>query len=79
MQYGVAGALWLFDCWQQNVKDMCVCIHVYIQPISFEVLSYLSLQSQSPWSLCNGTWWKRPRELDDRLRFENEKMTLQMQ
>jgi len=30
------------------------------------------LQSQSPWSLFNGTWQKRPRELDYGLRFEIE-------
>ena len=29
-----------------------------------------NLQSQSHWSLFNGTWQKRPRELDHRLRFE---------
>ena len=39
----------------------------------------LNFQSQSHWSLFNGTWQKRPRELDHRLRFEIEDMTLQMQ
>jgi len=29
-----------------------------------------NLHSQSPWSLFNGTWQKRPRELDYRLRFQ---------
>jgi len=33
---------------------------------------------QCHWSRVNGTWQKRPRELDRRLRFEIEKMTLQM-
>jgi len=32
----------------------------------------LNLKSQSPRSLFNGTWQKRPRELDYRLRFEIE-------
>jgi len=27
-----------------------------LQPIAFEVSFHLNLQSQSPWSLCNGTW-----------------------
>ena len=50
-----------------------------IQPIAFGVSFNLNLQSQSPWSLFNGTWQKRPSELDYRLRFEIEEMTLQMQ
>ena len=37
------------------------------------------LQSQSRWSLFNGTWQKRRRELENRLRFEIEEMTLQVQ
>ena len=37
---------------------------------------YLNIQIQS---LFHGTWQKRPRELDPRLRFETEEMTLQMQ
>jgi len=52
---------------------------VYIQPIAFGVSVNLNLQSRSHWSLFNRTWQKRPRELDDRLRFEIEEMTLQMQ
>jgi len=38
-----------------------------------------NLQSQSPWSLFNGMWQNRPRELDYRFRFEIEEVTLQMQ
>jgi len=38
----------------------------------------LNLQSQSPWSLFNGTWLKRARELEHRLGCEQEDMTLQM-
>ena len=37
------------------------------------------LQSQSRWSLFNGTWQKRPRELENRLSFEIRDMKLQMQ
>ena len=29
---------------------------LYVQPIAFEVSYNLNLQSQSPWSLFNGTW-----------------------
>jgi len=50
-----------------------------IQPIAFGVSFNHNLWSQSPWSLFDGTWQKRPRELHRRLRFENEEMTLQMQ
>jgi len=50
-----------------------------LQPVAFAVSFNVNLQSQSPWSLFNGTWQKKPRELDHRLRFENEEMTLQMQ
>jgi hypothetical protein len=35
-----------------------------VQPIAFEVLFHLNLQSQSHRSLLNGTWQKRSRELD---------------
>ena len=49
-----------------------------LQPDAFGVSLNLSLQSQYPWSLFNGTWQKRPRELDRRLRLEIEEMTLQM-
>jgi len=40
---------------------------------------FLNLQSQSRWSLFNGTWQKGPRELDYWLRFEIQETTLQMQ
>jgi len=49
------------------------------QPIAFGVSFHLNLPSQSPLSLFNGTWQKRPSELDYQLRFEIEEMTLQMQ
>ena len=38
------------------------CTHV--QPIAFEASYNRILQSQSSWSLFNGTWQKRRRELD---------------
>ena len=50
-----------------------------LQPIAFGGLFNLNLQSQLRWFLFNGTRQKRPIELDHRLRFENEIMTLQMQ
>ena len=54
--------------------------HVYdivVQPVASGVSIHLNLQYQSPWSFFNGTWQKRPGELDHRLRFENHEMTLQ--
>jgi len=62
-----------------HIYQACIQIHIYVQPIAFGVSFKLNLQSQSPWSLFNGTWQKRPRELDYRLRFEIEEVTLQMQ
>jgi len=50
----------------------------HVQPIAFGVSFHLNLQSQSPWSLFTGMWQIRRRELDYRLRFENEEMTLQI-
>jgi len=41
-----------------------------LHPIAFGVSCNLILQSQSNWSLFNGTWQKRRRELDNRLSFE---------
>jgi hypothetical protein len=52
---------------------------VLVQPIAFGVSFNHNPQSQSQWSLFNGTWQKRLKELDHRLRFEIEEMTLQMQ
>jgi len=50
-----------------------------VQPMACGVSFNLNLQSQSPWSLFNGLWYKRPRELDYGLRFGNGEITLQMQ
>jgi len=47
-----------------------------VQPIAFGVSPQLNLQFQSHWSLFNGTWQKRSRELDYRLRDQIEEMTL---
>jgi len=44
-----------------------------IQPVAFGVSCNLNFQSQSPWSVFNGAWYKGPRALDHRLRFENGK------
>jgi len=46
-----------------------------LQPIAFRMAFNSNLQSQSLWSLFNGTWQTRPGELDHRLRFENEEST----
>jgi len=50
-----------------------------MQSIALGVSFNLNLQSQSHGSLFNGTWQKRPRELDELLRFETEEMTFQVQ
>ena len=43
-------------------KEVCICAS--LQPIAFGVSFNLNLQSSSRWFLCNGTWQKRPIELD---------------
>jgi len=50
-----------------------------IQSIASGMSCNLNIHSQSHWSLFNGTWRKRPRERDHRLRFEFEEMILQIQ
>ena len=45
---------------------------------SFGVSFDLHPQFQLHWSLFNGTWQRNNRELDHRLRFETEEMTLPM-
>ena len=68
---------------QRHFTCQCISIrtqrNLSIQPIAFRVSFNLNLQSQSPWCLFNGTWQKRFKELEPRLRFETVKMTLQMQ
>ena len=58
----------------------CSVLHFceYLLPIACGVSFYHNFQPQSPWSLFNRTWQKRPRELEHSLRFEIEVMTLQM-
>ena len=51
----------------------------HVEPIACEVSFDDNLQSQSAWSLFNGTWPKRLGELDHRLRIEEEETTLEMQ
>jgi hypothetical protein len=60
--------------WKIGFQNQCI-----VQPIAFGVSFNLILQAQSLFSLFNGTWQKRSREQDYRLRFEIEEMTLQMQ
>jgi len=43
-----------------------------VEPIAFGESFNLNFQSQSGWSLFNGTWQKRPRELDHRMLFEKQ-------
>mmetsp|Transcript_39367 Transcript_39367/g.63455 ORF Transcript_39367/g.63455 Transcript_39367/m.63455 type:complete len:124 (+) Transcript_39367:3035-3406(+) len=50
-----------------------------VQAIASGESSNLILQSQSNWSLFNGTWQKRHRELENRLSCEIGEMTLRMQ
>ena len=50
-----------------------------LQPIAFGVSFNLNVQSQSHWSLVNGTCQKKPTELKHRLRIEPEEITLQIQ
>jgi len=45
---------------------------IEVQPIAFGVSFNLNLQSQSHWSLFDGTWQTRPRELEYWSRFEIE-------
>jgi len=47
----------------------------HVQPIAFGVSFHLNFRSQSQWSLFNGTWQKWHRQLEYRLRFENEEMS----
>jgi len=47
-------------------------VYSLVQPMALG----MSFKSQPPSSLFNGTWQKRLRELDYRLRFEIEEMTL---
>ena len=63
----------------QFVSPMSQFESQMVQPIACGVAFSLNLQSQSHSSLFNGTWQKRPRDLDYWLRFEIEERTLQIQ
>ena len=75
----------LWECWECiasvgsalrvsfNLKQLMT---IHLQPITLRVSFNFHLHFQSPWSLCNGTWQKRRRELEQFLRLENEKLTL---
>ena len=67
------------DDWYMLKKTAGAYIYIYVQPVACGMSIRVNLQFQSPWSLLNRTWFKRPRELDNRVRFENGKMILQMQ
>jgi len=57
-----------------------VCIwRQILQPTAFAMSFNINLHFHSHWSLFNGTWQKRPREQDPRLRFEKEETALQIQ
>ena len=58
---------------------MCIDILSHVQPVAFGVSLDLILESQSSRSLSNGTWQKRPSELDHRLSFEIGELTLHLQ
>jgi len=77
MYYTDIYMIYMYALWVCIILLCMTCMYV-LQPIAFGVSFHLNLQSQSPWSLINRTWQKRPRELDHGLRFEIEEMTLQM-
>ena len=62
----------------QHIRKRPLETDLKVQPIAFGVSFILNLQSQSHWFFFKGTWQKRPRELDDRLGFEKEEMTLEI-
>jgi len=56
-----------------------VCVRVRVCACARARMFNLISQSRSTWSLFNGTWQKRRTELDNRLSFEIQEMTLHMQ
>ena len=50
-----------------------------VQPFAMKESFVLNLQSESHAFLFDETWQKRPRKLDDRMRLEEKKLTIQMQ
>jgi len=61
------------------IKAIIIFCETIVQRIAFGVSFILNFQLQSHWPPFNGTLQKRLGELDYRLRFETEEMTLQMQ
>jgi len=59
------------SCSLKSLGNTHRCSQIVLQPIAIGVSFILNLQSESHSSLFDGTWQKRPRELDYRLRFEN--------
>ena len=73
----VAAVFFGDTCWKRVLRKVCACVCVcararvcvcvcvtrLLQPIAFGVSCILNLQSQSHWSLFNGTWQKRPSTL----------------
>jgi len=57
---------WLIchSSWLITVRDGVACGHHMLQPIAWGVSFNQILQSQTNWSLFNGTWQKRPRKLN---------------
>jgi len=60
---------------------VCVCERERLNEISKAIGLYrvVEISNLNRRFLFNGTWQKRPRELEHRLRFQIEEMTLQMQ
>ena len=47
-----------------GTRNTEVLLYLYLQPLAFGVSFILNLQSQSHWSLFDGTWQTRPSELE---------------
>jgi len=76
------------ECAWKYMYDVRTSIHITrfytysqlcLQAFACGVWFNLKFQSRFHWSLCNGTWSKRPRELNHRCRLGIEEMTLLMQ
>jgi len=67
------------DDWYMLKKTAGMHIYIYLHSLLHLECHLVSIFNfQSPWSLFDRTWFKRPRILDYRCRFENETMILQM-
>jgi len=63
--------------WKLEIKMKWWLLFYLVVEIQWWVSFHLNLQSHSNRSLFIGTWQKRRRELDDRLRLQIEELTLQ--